>query len=168
MRTQVYVIMHDGTNCLVFRKNAVCRFRNRTLGDTPVNGPGSWCFPGGKMEAEQTPEDAGKAEFEEETGCAVTVEGAPFVSGQGRTSRGAPIEYIGFFAEEPELDTVFEFIRNQLALANDPAQWEKSAVRDNELASVALVPIASLNTTYFRQGDADTGWFFNLVREYFK
>lgn len=118
------------------------------------------------MEERQTPEDAGKAEFEEETGCSVTVEGAPFVRGEAMTDKG-PIEYIGYFVMEPELDTVFEFIQNQLTLANDPDQWQKSAIRDNELDFVLRVPITDLHK-FFIRNDPNTGWFFNLVEQYFK
>lgn len=156
---QVYLIAHSDTHCLVFRKNRVCKFPRVY----EPNGKGDWCFPGGKLKPGELPEAGAVREFEEETG--IRLDG-PF-----ETIFPPSRAYYGVFRRmaNDELERLCGAIARNLSLANseDRKRWAESGIRDNELASVALVPIRELNTAYFRNGHPVTGWFYDLVMRYF-
>lgn len=167
MRTQVYLTFYDeggaGGQCLVFRKTDFARFRGRLIGNTPVNGAGKWCFPGGRWEERkrETYFQAAKREFTEETGIALPADLAATNTVSGTEGNWT---YIGYAirVEPRELGNLCDRIHEQLQEAN-ALHLDRTAVVDNELAEVEIEFIENLNRNYFTAGDRDTGWFYDLV-----
>ncbi|WP_298061921.1 NUDIX hydrolase [uncultured Rikenella sp.] len=171
---QVYATVYDGTSVLVFTKNAHSNFfQGKGSGGAIVHGPKKCCFPGGGLspqdQAGRSPKEAriagARREFLEETGFTLPAE--PTVSFTNPQNASC---HFFLLPAGVTLEQVRTEIAAQLALANSD-DWQQAItndtlhIRDNELASVAVVPWSDLPGGFFPVDDDDVDWFRGFVAE---
>lgn len=172
---QVYATVYDNTSVLVFTKNAHGHFfQGHVSGAAITHGPGKCCFPGGGLTHQDyagglSQENArikgAKREFLEETGFALPA--APTISFTNQEHASCHFFPLpaGFTLAQVQTQ-----IADQLTLANG-AGWQHALnngtlhIKDNELASVAIVPWANLPDASFPAGDNDVDWFRGFVTQ---
>ena len=125
-----------------------------------VNGGGSRCFVGGRLNRNEPPRTGAKREFEEETGIP-----RARIHDISYTYRDA--EFTVEFAEYTlaELGELCTEINGNLASDNYAARIE-NGIMDDELASVEVVNYdTATNVPYFTRNNRATGWFYNALAD---
>jgi ADP-ribose pyrophosphatase YjhB (NUDIX family) len=179
---QVYAIVHDGTNCLVFKKKEHGYFFDgKAVVPIVLNGAGAYCFPGGRLKEGEKPTHGAIRELKEETGVDITKYEFTTVPTCIKMTDGANTYYGVFYFMEADFDEVVKKCQTNLDKANAKAKYLKEnkiisgvvvgdtgSIIDNELSK--KLKIMSLNDTItdgetFLKGNKNTGWFYNLVNE---
>lgn len=171
---QVYAIVHDGTNCLVFKKKEHGYFFDgKAVVPTVLNGAGAYCFPGGKKKGGSNETNAIR-EFLEETGMNLS----DFASTKQELAR---VGYIGVFFN---VGGKLTDIKNACQINLDKANAVAKHLKDNDITSGVVIgdtgsivdnelskklKTMSFNDAItdgetFIEGDDNTGWFYDLVK----
>lgn len=180
---QTYAIIHDGTNCLVFQKNARSYFfqsvPTAAAGVAIQNGPGSRCFAGGRLNGGEAPATGALREFREETGYTF---GAGVIAAtnvvNGPQGQARPQYYGVYFRVTPaNLAAILAQCQANLTAASTmagniqggrittPVQFAANVhggVEDNELNAQVVSVTYAAALAYFPD-DQITGWFRDLV-----
>lgn len=170
---QVYAIVHDGENCLIFKKR-ICGyfFKRKVAVETILNGAGACCFPGGRLEEGESPVIGALREFKEETGVDIGVPKNFEIKRELYTG-------VFFRVSLSELDDIKAKCSMNLVIAENMVGQIKNVpyrigrelldIRlpsDNELE--AKVDKVSIAKTLFTKDDEKTGWFYELIESYLK